>query len=123
VRLISFSMTKGSFLDGSKTVTRRLGWADLKPGAVLMGVEKSQGLKRGEKVKPLGCLEVVSVRREPLNAIEGEGFLGPALEGFPELSPTQFAHMFAKAMKCRTDALVTRIEFRRVAAPVAGAAR
>lgn len=112
MRLISFSMTKTAFVDGSKTVTRRIGWASLKPGTKLMAVEKAMGLKPGERVVRLGALEVVSVRREPLSALRDE-FLGTTLEGFPLLSPDQFIAHFCGAMKCKEDALVTRITFRR----------
>ncbi len=115
MRNISFSMTKASFLDGSKTVTRRTGWKDLKPGDKLMAVEKSQGLKRGEKIVQLGPLEVVSVRREPLKAIEDE-ILGTVAEGFWRLSAVQFVEHFCKAMKCKPETEVTRIEFRRTIA-------
>jgi hypothetical protein len=48
MRNISFSITRFQFCDRTKTVTRRLGWAKLKPGDVLMGVEKAMGLKKGE---------------------------------------------------------------------------
>jgi len=114
MRLISFSMTVASFLDGSKSVTRRLGWKTLRPGDVLMGVEKAQGLKRGEKIKKLGALEVIDVRREPLSAIGDEGFPGVAREGLAPLSPDQFIEMFCKANGCEPTDEVTRIEFRRV---------
>ena len=46
-RNISFFLTKRQFLDRSKDVTRRLGWNWVKPGDVLCGIEKGQGLKRG----------------------------------------------------------------------------
>ncbi len=44
---ISFALTTKQFLDGSKTVTRRLGWANLKPGEILMACEKCMGLGPG----------------------------------------------------------------------------
>lgn len=112
MRRISFSMTKAQFLDGSKTVTRRLGWASLKVGTKLMGVEKAMGLRKGEKQVELGALEVVSVRRERLNMILVEKD-GPAREGFPEISASDFIDMFCKAMKVGGADDVTRIEFRR----------
>lgn len=117
MRLMSFSMTVDAFLDGRKTVTRRLGWKTLKPGERLVAVEKAQGLKKGEKVRRLGEIEVVDVRRERLDALEIDevGRLEVAREGFDLISPTEFVHLFAKANGCRTDAHVTRIEFRRVA--------
>jgi hypothetical protein len=42
-------MTTEQFRTGQKTVTLRLGWVNLKPGDVLMGVEKCQGLRKGER--------------------------------------------------------------------------
>jgi hypothetical protein len=36
VKLISFSMTLDAFLGGRKTVTRRLGWKDVKAGDRIM---------------------------------------------------------------------------------------
>jgi hypothetical protein len=107
-------MTAAAFLDGRKTVTRRRGWKNLKPGDVLMGVEKAQGLKRGEKVKKLGALEVVSVVREPLSAVLRQGQAEIAAEGLPELSPMQFLSRFCGAMRCDATEIVTRIEFKRV---------
>lgn len=116
MRLISFSMTVAAFLENRKTVTRRLGWRTLRAGDVLMGVEKAQGLKRGEKVRRLGALEVVSVRREPLAAIlDEEG--GTTAEGFPDLTAPGFVELFCAANGCGEDTPVTRIEFRRCSEP------
>lgn len=82
MRLISFALTTPQFLDGSKDVTRRLGWLWLAQhfeaggGPVLLcGVEKSQGLGKGGKVKRLRIIEVTSARSEPLNAITLAGFM------------------------------------------------
>lgn len=111
MRRISFSLTKAQFLDGSKTVTRRIGWETLKPGAVLLAVEKAMGLRKGEKQVQLGALEVVSVRRERLDAIIPEDVIA---EGFPEMSCADFVRFFAAGHGCADDAEVTRIEFRRV---------
>ena len=69
MRMMSFALTERQLMDGSKTVTRRIGWRDLKPGARLLAVRKAMGLKPGEKVQPLCEIEVVSVRRERLDAI------------------------------------------------------
>lgn len=112
MRNISFALTERQFLDGSKDVTRRKGWLTVKPGDQLMGVRKGMGLKPGEKIVKLGPLSVLSVRREPLNAIT---FDDVRREGFPEMTRSQFIAMFCAAMKVQPDALVTRIEFRRVA--------
>ncbi len=58
-------MTTQQILDGTKTVTRRLGWRHLKVGDQIRPVKKCMGLRPGEKIEVLrGPLRVVSVRRE-----------------------------------------------------------
>lgn len=112
MRLISFALTERQFVDGTKDVTRRLGWKFLKPGQHLMGVRKAMGLKRGEHPFRLGAIEVVSVRCEPLyeiNAAECKR------EGFPGMHPDDFIRMFCDHMGCRPEREITRIEFRRIA--------
>jgi len=86
-RNISFAKTKQQIRDRSKTVTRRFGWAFLKSGDILCGVEKGMGLKKGEQVVRLAMIDVVSVRRERVDAItQGD----VVREGFPDLTPDQF---------------------------------
>ncbi len=110
MRLISFFLTTPQFLDGSKTVTRRLGWKNVKPGDRLMAVRKSQGRKKGEPVERLGEIEVLSVCREPLYRVDRKD---TTREGFPTLTPGEFVDMFCKHMGCTSLTEVTRIEFRR----------
>lgn len=111
-RLISFSMTEPQFLDGSKTVTRRMGWLRLKAGDRLMAVRKAMGLKKGEKAHRLGLIEVVSVRRETLWKITKDEC---RREGFPEMTPRQFIVFFCRGHAgCSPLSDVTRIEFKRV---------
>lgn len=112
MRLISFALTKRQFKDGSKDVTRRLGWLNLKPGQRLRAVYKAMGLKKGEHPEELGVIEVVSVRREPLGFIDLDDC---RREGFPNLDPLGFVLMFCEHMDCTPVTIVTRIEFRRVA--------
>jgi hypothetical protein len=110
MRNMSFSMTTEAVRRREKTVTRRLGWWDLKPNTILQAVEKAQGLRKGEHVKPICLIRVVSVRREQLDniyAYERE----TAAEGFPELTPGAFMAMFCKANACETWRMVNRIEF------------
>lgn len=111
MRLISFSLTTRQFLDGSKDVTRRIGWRSLKPGDRLMAVKKAMGLKRGEHPEKLGEIEVVKVSYEMVGAIDSADC---KREGFPDLKPYQFVTMFCEHMGCRPETEVTRIEFRRV---------
>ena len=110
MRSISFALTKAQFLNGTKDVTRRLGWATLGPGDTLRAVEKGMGLKKGEHPVVLGVIEVVSVRRERLHEIAADDV---RREGFPDMTPEEFVAMFCKHMGCANDAVVTRIEFRK----------
>lgn len=87
MRLMSFALTTAQLLDGSKTVTRRVGWANLKPGDRLKAVRKAMGLRLGEKVDVLAEIEVVSVRRERLDAVDAVDCIA---EGFPDMSPDEF---------------------------------
>ena len=124
MRNISFSLTEEQFLDGSKDVTRRLGWQFLKAGDRLMGCRKCMGLKPGEKIVKLGEIEVVSVRREQLNEMSrvqeiikgriGYGMTECIREGFPEMTGDEFVSMFMKHMKCTPRQIVTRIQFKHV---------
>jgi len=104
-------------MDRSKRVTRRLGWENLKVGDRLMGCVKCQGLKPGEQIERLGEIEVVSVRREPLERMVKDpdyGCLEATKEGFPNLSGGGFVDMFCGEMKCEPWDEVTRIEFKYV---------
>jgi hypothetical protein len=114
-RNISFSLTTPQFLAGTKDVTRRMGWENLKAGDELCAVEKGQGLKKGEKVKRLGMIRVADVRREPLNRMTKEPDYGKrecAREGFPHDTPTQFVEYFCASHRgCYPNKVITRIEF------------
>lgn len=110
MRNISFALTTKQFAEGGKTVTRRLGWRSIKAGDVLMGCEKCQGIKPGGLVR-LGAIEVVSVRRERLDAMTDDDC---PREGFPRMTAPQFVKMFCEHMGCPPDVEVTRIEFRKV---------
>ena len=107
-RNMSFQMTTEQYLNRTKTVTRRLGWWKVGIGEVLNGVEKCQGLKKGEKMVRLGQHRVVSARLEPLNAITKEDCVR---EGFPEMEPAEFVEMFVRHHNCLPTVTVNRIEF------------
>jgi hypothetical protein len=119
MRNISFFLTQEQIRNRTKTVTRRHGWRSLKPGTLLQGVLKSQGLKRGEKITKLAVIRVVGVRLEPLNKIITDfnyGLKECAREGFgdyPQLMwPTKFVDFFCDSHRgCTPDTEVTRIEF------------
>ena len=112
MRNISFALTTKQILAQTKTVTRRLGWKFLKPGDYLCGVEKSQGLKPGEKLVRLNVIRVISVAREMLQEIaELDAKDECRKEGFPEMHPDVFIEMFCEHMGCTPTTWVTRIEF------------
>lgn len=117
MRMMSFALTERQLMDGTKTVTRRTGWANLQPGTRLLAVRKAMGLKAGEKVQVLCEVDVVSVRREALCCIDAEDC---AREGFPHLTPADFIAFFTAKVKTPgmgrhiSEITVTRIEFRKV---------
>lgn len=125
-RNISFSMTTPQFIDGTKDVTRRMGWDFLKVGDELCAIEKGQGLKKGEKVKRLGMIRVVDVRRERLNEMCANLAYGEqecAREGFPTphqySDPTAFVLWFSDSHRgCYPNKVITRIQFERLPASV-----
>jgi hypothetical protein len=109
MRRMSFALTERQLLAGHKTVTRRLGWAFLKPGDELLAVRKCMGLKKGEKQHPLAVIRITDVRVEPLllAALPEE----PRLEGFPWMTGTEFVDFFCHSQGCEQMQDVTRIEF------------
>lgn len=113
MRNMSFSMTTEAVRDRSKTVTRRLGWWDLQPGTILQAVEKAQGLKRGEHVKPICLIRVVGATAEPLwrLTVRPDRTDEVRREGFPELDAHGFCEMFSEANRCEWTVIVNRIEF------------
>lgn len=108
MRNMSFMLTTEQFKNRTKTVTRRLGWWNLKPGEIVNAVEKSQGLKKGEKIVSLGKIKIITAIHVPLNAITQEDVI---LEGFPEWTPSQFVDFFCKTHKCFPDTKINRIQF------------
>ena len=120
MRNMSFALTTCQILDGSKDVTRRLGWLQLKPGDLIRPVRKCMGLQPGEKIQPLrDPLRIVSVRRELLRLMLDDiayGFDEVRREGFewhPAYRwPSTWVEMFCATHKgCTPDTEITRIEF------------
>ena len=105
---MSFWLTTEQMRDRSKTVTRRLGWWNLRPGDTVMAVVKGMGLKKGQKVERIHPIRIVSARPEPLNSVTPSECVR---EGFPELSPEDFIYMFCRANKCKPEQTVNRISF------------
>lgn len=118
MRNMSFALTTAQVRNRTKTVTRRIGWAFLKPGTLLQPVVKCQGLKKGERVEKVGGpIKVVSVRREPLHRINS---IDCVAEGFISYHPEEFIEMFCRHNGCARDAEVTRIDFSYVEGMVNG---
>ena len=109
MRNMSFSMTTEQVRARTKTVTRRLGWSNLKAGDLVCAVVKGMGLKKGEKVEPLVVIEIVSIRAERLIAIDDQDV---AREGYPNKGRVWFVDKFCKAMACGPSKVIRRIEFK-----------
>lgn len=117
---MSFALTTDAIRNRTKDVTRRLGWSNLRSGERFWAVEKTMGLKKGEKLKRLSLLECVSNEEEPLWIILSfpirRSKHETAREGFPHMSPSQFVDMFCREMRCTPEIMVRRIEFKYVEA-------
>jgi hypothetical protein len=120
MRNISFALTTDQIRSGTKTVTRRVGWLNLKVGDLLSPVRKGMGLKPGEKIERLRApIRVVSVRREPLDLMTEDveyGIEECKLEGFGEHPiycwPSEFINFFCSSHRgCKPDDEITRIQF------------
>jgi len=109
MRNMSFSLTTEQYKRRGQTVTRRLGWGSLKPGDMVCGVGNCQCLKKGEKVKRLHVIQVVSNTPEQLRYMDKADCIR---EGFPDMEPPEFIAMFCKHNKCRPTTVINRIEFR-----------
>lgn len=102
-------MTKRQYRERTKTVTRRMGWEFARVGDVCNGVEKAQGLKKGEKIVVMGQHKFTDVRREPLNAVTPEDVVK---EGFPEMTVEEFITFYCKGHKgCTPETVITRMEY------------
>src|SRR5438045_2405184 len=98
-RNMSFSITTAQVQTRTKTVTRRLGSRTLEMGVPINAVKKAMGLKKGEKVQKLAVILPIHKRRERLNRMLKDKAYGArevVLEGFPEMSPTEFVEMFCR---------------------------
>lgn len=120
MRNMSFAMTTDQIMDGSKDVTRRLGWEFLKVGDILRPVRKCMGLRPGEKIVQLrDPIRAVDVRREPLRRMIDDvdyGFEEVRREGFawhPDYRwPSAWVAMFCATHRgCTPDTVITRIVF------------
>lgn len=111
---MAFSLTTRQVRARKKTVTRRLGWANLERGQHFMAVVKGMGLKKGEKVERLCECVCMDNRPEPLQRLIDEpkyGWKEARLEGFPEMNGAQFVAFFCKANGVKPARVVNRIIF------------
>jgi hypothetical protein len=116
-RLMSVALTTPQVIARSKTVTRRDGWRYLKPGDHLTLCPKVMGFRRGEHPERIVDVEVLSVRRERLDAITASEVTA---EGFPGQTPAWFIGFFCDTHKgCTPETEVTRIEWRYLDGPAA----
>lgn len=122
-RLMSVAFTEDAVRERRKTVTRRKGWAFLKPGDRLTLCRKVMGRRKGEPLVRVAEVEVVAVHREPLDFLLGQRLDDPLdppypvremeREGFPGMDPEEFVRKyFTEAQGMLRDAVVTRIEWR-----------
>ncbi|WP_280413759.1 hypothetical protein [Nocardia carnea] len=109
-RLMSVSLTENQVRDRSKTVTRRVGWTMLRAGDRLTLCRKVMGRRRGEPLVRIVDVEVVSTRREPLDAITVDDVTA---EGFPQMTTSDFVDFFCASHRgCGPATEITRIEWR-----------
>ena len=114
MKRMSFSATVEAVERKQKTVTRRRPetWSGLKPGDVLLAVDKAMGLKAGQKSRILGVIRVVAINVEPLSLITQDDVVR---EGLPDLTPAEFVEKFAQlhglTLAQASDLDVRRIEF------------
>jgi len=109
---MSFYLTIPQIKNRTKTVTRRLGWGFLIPGVEVNAVEKTTGLKKGEKIVHLDKIRILSAEKSPMFKINHEECVK---EGFPDLNSYELINLLRKQynmLKKRSmrDSL-NRIEF------------
>jgi hypothetical protein len=120
---MSVAFTEDAVVERRKTVTRRKGWwlnktGDrlLLPGNTLTLCRKVMGRKPGEPLVRLAEVEVIDVRREPLNLLLDSDAYGQqemTLEGFDGMPPATFLwRYFIDEQGMSADSVVTRIEWR-----------
>lgn len=107
---MSVALTEQAVQARTKTVTRRAGWLMLKAGDRLTLCRKVMGRRAGEPLVRLVDVEVVSVRRERLDAITAEE---TTLEGLGHMTPAEFVEFFVSTHKgTAPESDITRIEWR-----------
>jgi hypothetical protein len=115
MRIMSFAETIPQMRARTKTVTRRLGWENLKPGDRVLAVEKARGVKVKDR-KAIHVIRCVANGREHLYNCDAPGEMEK--EGFPSMDPMDFIRMFCRINGLSTAGvygmaapIVSRIEF------------
>lgn len=121
MRNMSFMLTIDQMESQKKDVTRRLGWwylleKDLQhTEELIMAVQKSQGLKKGDKIQRIHPIRILHARREPLSLLTEDlsyGYSELLREGFQDIHPRHFVEFFCETHKgCTPQTEVNRIEF------------
>jgi hypothetical protein len=114
MRRMSFMKTIAQIQARTKTVTRRLGWSNIRVGERLLAVDKARVQRKGDRALILGVIEVVSVREERLGHITEAELV---LEGFPGWPRESFLKMFCTMNECNALDVVRRIEFKYIDDP------
>lgn len=109
-RLMSFGLTTKQIECETKRVTRRDGntWLNLKPGDIVVAVDRVMGFKKGQHPRKLKTIRVTGVRLESLNSITQEDVIS---EGFPDWTPEQFVAFYCRERGGQPDQIVRRIAF------------
>jgi hypothetical protein len=110
MRNMSFSKTTERMYAHRKYVTRRYGWWFLKVGDRVQAVEKSMGLRKGEKVKKICVIEITNHYRDNLKCLTQQECI---LEGFPDKSPDWLRELlYSICPKKEWSNTPNRIEFK-----------
>lgn len=108
-RLMSVALTTEQVRAQQKTVTRRAGWQVLRPGDLVTLCPKVRGRRAGEALERIVTVEIVSTRRERLDAITADDVVA---EGFPGMTPPEFVAFFIASHRgVSASSEITRIEW------------
>jgi len=114
-KMMSFALTTTAMYLGRKYVTRRTGWNFAKPDDVYTAVEKAQGLKKGQHVKKIGDIRIVTTEKTNLGALivdKPYGYREVILEGFSGMTPSEFCDLFQEHnSKITYHTKINRIQF------------
>jgi hypothetical protein len=126
VRDVSFHYTREAYQNGLKDLTRRQKW-HVEPGEQFRGVEKMQGIKKGEHRISLGVSLCISIEEEPLNDIvkrpyryDRQPLIGEwevVREGFPawQGKEEKFVDLVCRINNgMYEDSIIQRVRFQRV---------